>query len=370
MKKTNYKYKQITPSIPQVQHADSLTPTTSKTKSTPRVSPTTYLVTNTGDDKSFNYKEYLKSPEWKERSADAKKRAGYRCQVCNRSREDGIVLESHHRTYERVGHEDPSDITVLCDICHGLFSGEKLDAENNRPSDTRIIPRSRMKLPQYLVTMVSDEKLAQSAQKGDKLAFNTLIVRHRDDAYKFAYKIIFKPNGRLSAAQCADDVLQEACLNAWKYIKSCKPKHFRNWFRAIIRNECYKLFGELKKDSKYVDIYADIDEIVDVGNQMMGIPEFNYFLSQTELDSHEKIADRYNSYPRYTSAVDIIGDEILSEYRDAINALPPRQRQILSMVVDGYTNKEIAKELDTTVNNVRVNLHKSRKKLRKSLKNA
>ena len=43
--------------------------------------------------------------------------ADYRCQVCNSPHD----LHVHHRTYERVGHEDPADLTVLCMWCHDLF---------------------------------------------------------------------------------------------------------------------------------------------------------------------------------------------------------------------------------------------------------
>ena len=67
---------------------------------------------------SLDYSEYIKSPEWKKRSEEAKKRAGQRCQICNRPRGHRIVLDAHHRTYERFGNELPEDITVLCRECH------------------------------------------------------------------------------------------------------------------------------------------------------------------------------------------------------------------------------------------------------------
>lgn len=76
------------------------------------------------------YQAYLNSSEWKEKAEAAKKRAGYRCQLCNRPR--GVVkLEAHHRTYERVGRELDEDITVLCGECHALFEMNS----NNRPRD-------------------------------------------------------------------------------------------------------------------------------------------------------------------------------------------------------------------------------------------
>ena len=65
-----------------------------------------------------DYHEYILSAEWRERAEAAKRAAGYRCQLCNSA--DGH-LHAHHRTYARLGHEEPSDVTVLCSRCHGLF---------------------------------------------------------------------------------------------------------------------------------------------------------------------------------------------------------------------------------------------------------
>jgi hypothetical protein len=76
-------------------------------------------------NRRVNYRKYITSPEWKRKAAAAKKRAGYRCQICNRGRKDGVRLDAHHRTYERLGHERPEDITVLCHACHELYETNK-----------------------------------------------------------------------------------------------------------------------------------------------------------------------------------------------------------------------------------------------------
>jgi phosphoserine aminotransferase len=68
--------------------------------------------------RKVNYSEYIQSSAWKRKADAAKKRAGYRCQVCNGKKR----LEAHHRTYDNLGHEKPEDITVLCHDCHELFS--------------------------------------------------------------------------------------------------------------------------------------------------------------------------------------------------------------------------------------------------------
>jgi hypothetical protein len=65
-----------------------------------------------------NYYEYIKSPEWKLKSQQAKSAAGHQCQRCGSSRR----LECHHKTYERLGHEREGDLEVLCHKCHERIS--------------------------------------------------------------------------------------------------------------------------------------------------------------------------------------------------------------------------------------------------------
>jgi HNH endonuclease len=86
-----------------------------------------------------SYQKYLESGAWARRREEALGRAFHRCQVCNRSGD----LEAHHRTYDRVGNEDPSDLTVLCWECHKLFSSHQRiktldeDTAGQNPLDSR-----------------------------------------------------------------------------------------------------------------------------------------------------------------------------------------------------------------------------------------
>ena len=66
----------------------------------------------------MNYYQYLQSDAWQEKRRRALEIADHACQVC----ESTERLEVHHRTYERLGHERMSDLTVLCHVCHSLFS--------------------------------------------------------------------------------------------------------------------------------------------------------------------------------------------------------------------------------------------------------
>jgi 5-methylcytosine-specific restriction endonuclease McrA len=60
------------------------------------------------------YRDYLLSPEWKERRRIEFGASQRRCQSCgSRGR-----LHIHHLTYERRGHELPEDLVVICERCH------------------------------------------------------------------------------------------------------------------------------------------------------------------------------------------------------------------------------------------------------------
>jgi hypothetical protein len=67
--------------------------------------------------KSLPYSQYLQTDHWKNIAYQAKRKAGFRCQMCNSSG----LLNAHHRTYERRGEEWLTDITVVCEACHEHF---------------------------------------------------------------------------------------------------------------------------------------------------------------------------------------------------------------------------------------------------------
>jgi hypothetical protein len=90
-----------------------------------------------------DYAEYLVSAEWKLVRKAALQRASRRCQspICElaylrslsddelRVEEDEWLpphayrLEVHHLSYERLGHELPDDLIVLCPACHAAAHG-------------------------------------------------------------------------------------------------------------------------------------------------------------------------------------------------------------------------------------------------------
>jgi RNA polymerase sigma factor (sigma-70 family) len=215
---------------------------------------------------------------------------------------------------------------------------------------------SRKSPPPYLVTQADDEKLVISAQRGSEMAFNTLIYRYRDDAYRLAYKILYKPNGRIDAALSADDVLQEACIRAWKYIKACEGTRFQAWFRGIVKNECARLFKDLAEDFKNIDLYTDVETIVDVGHWMVS--------DAPPLPIEEYPMDAVALMCEYNKT-----DKEFDAYLEAIGELPPKQRAVMNLHLNGYKNKQIAKKVGMTPNAVGFNLHSAKASLQKLIKN-
>lgn len=61
-----------------------------------------------------NYREYIRSDEWRNKARDAITRSTGRCAMCGTRKN----LTVHHNTYERIGNELPTDLTVVCWKCH------------------------------------------------------------------------------------------------------------------------------------------------------------------------------------------------------------------------------------------------------------
>jgi 5-methylcytosine-specific restriction endonuclease McrA len=73
-------------------------------------------------DRRFWYREfYLRSRHWRAIRREKLEKAGYRCERCRLPlfvKEERLVMDVHHLTYERLFHERLDDLQVLCRHCH------------------------------------------------------------------------------------------------------------------------------------------------------------------------------------------------------------------------------------------------------------
>jgi len=81
----------------------------------------------------MTYVDYLASPSWQARREMTIAAAGGRCMLCYAAG----ALEVHHRTYERLGHELPSDLIALCSTCHEAYHRWAAPAPRATEADRR-----------------------------------------------------------------------------------------------------------------------------------------------------------------------------------------------------------------------------------------
>lgn len=90
------------------------------------------------DQRRIEYEAHLASPQWRSLRLKALERDGHACRICNTTKS----LDVHHRTYERFGHEDLNDLTVLCRKCHethhGRTFGKPAKRKPQRPAQPRV----------------------------------------------------------------------------------------------------------------------------------------------------------------------------------------------------------------------------------------
>src|SRR6476661_2380538 len=88
---------------------------------------------------------------------------------------------------------------------------------------------------------VSDEKLVRRAQRGDMVAFEELVVRHRDKIYARAFSM-------MRNEEEAIDLSQEAWVKAWQRLKQFQGEaSFVTWMTRIVINLC---LDQLRKQKR------------------------------------------------------------------------------------------------------------------------
>jgi RNA polymerase sigma-70 factor, ECF subfamily len=136
----------------------------------------------------------------------------------------------------------------------------------------------------------------------------------------------------------ADDLIQETFLKIQNNLKSLKdPSKLSSWIFRIAYNLCQDHFRQLKLSHK--------EERID----QEGMEEFKEALIQKGLDIQKELEQRQ------------MGECV----QDQINLLPESLRTVLVLFdIMEFNHQEIADILGITAKNVKVRLHRARKKLR------
>ena len=83
------------------------------------------------------YENYLNSSKWITFRNKIKKERGDKCEKCGK---EGVVLDGHHITYERLTEELPEDILIICRPCHEKIHGRKFH-KKKKLRFTKAMPR-------------------------------------------------------------------------------------------------------------------------------------------------------------------------------------------------------------------------------------
>ncbi len=119
------------------------------------------------------------------------------------------------------------------------------------------------------------KELVKKAQKGNKVALNELINRHRQLAFTIAFKY-------LKNREDAEDIVQNSFIIVLKHIgKFRNEAKFSTWLYRIVYHECLKELKNKNNRSAYVPQFYTIQEQEEEDNSF----EFNNIISV--LNSNE-----------------------------------------------------------------------------------
>src|SRR2546428_8520582 len=110
----------------------------------------------------------------------------------------------------------------------------------------------------------SDEKLVRAAQRGDMVAFEELVARHRDKIYARAFSMMRNEDE-------AVDLSQEAWVKGWQRLKQFQGESsFVTWMTRIVINLCLDQIRKQKRQ-RAESIQQLEDELGGVERQMPAV---------------------------------------------------------------------------------------------------
>ena len=175
-----------------------------------------------------------------------------------------------------------------------------------------------------------------SAQRGDRDAFNALILTYQDMLYRIALRIVHD--------ECvAEDALQEAMIHAFRHIRSFRGGNFKSWLARVTVNASY---DELRR-----------------GKRHNGLPWEVFTSEGDEVESPDWMRDPATG-PEERAEV----SELRKALHNCIRALVPDYRLMVILVdMEGMSYEEAAQVAHVPVGTVKSRLARARMQIRKSL---
>ncbi len=185
-----------------------------------------------------------------------------------------------------------------------------------------------------LPSRVGDETLVSLAQEGKREAFEELVERYKQKAYRIAFDFT-------RDREEAKDLSQEAFLRAFTHLgKFDRRASFYTWFYRILVNLCLDHRRRAKR------------------------------ISWEPIQGNTEKSDSGREFPSASMSPDqeAMAEEVSRRVGSALSALPPKQRTaFLLKNHQGLSVQEIAEIMQTAEGTVKAHLHRAVMALRQSL---
>jgi RNA polymerase sigma-70 factor, ECF subfamily len=192
----------------------------------------------------------------------------------------------------------------------------------------------------------AESRLLEAAQNGDEAAFEHLVARYRGELHAHCYRM-------LGSIHDAEDSLQEAILRSWRGLpKFAGRSSLRSWLYKIATNTCLDQIARRPKRVLPVDYGPPTDPHDGPVEPLVDSTWVGPYPDETMA-----IEDGYASpEARYE-----MRESIELAFIAALQTLPPNQRAALILrEVLGFSAKETAEALDTSVASINSALQRAR----------
>jgi len=184
--------------------------------------------------------------------------------------------------------------------------------------------------------MATDKQLIEQIQKGKSEAYGQLFRRYYQNIYSVCFSI-------LNNSHDAEEVTQETFVHAYLKLDQLKnPDKFFAWLKKIARNRSKNYSRRAGPEM----IPLNLASVQDVSVLVKG-----YTPSQFAPDER------------------LLRQELMDSIMDAVEALPPRDREVVRAHIDGLNHAEISERFGISVEASMSRLYRARKKLAANVKN-
>ena len=174
---------------------------------------------------------------------------------------------------------------------------------------------------------MSDQEFVERAQKGDKKAFNLLVVRYQNRVAGLLTRYV--------APDDIPDIVQESFIKAYRSLDSFRGESaFYTWLYRIAVNTAKNHLTSLGRRPPREDILAEDAESYEVGTQLR------------EADTPENL---------------VLSDELKRVVFETIESLPEELKRAITLrELEGLSYEEIAEEMQCPVGTVRSRIFRAR----------